>query len=390
MTLILEKPEITFYKDTKSVVSVFDTQYKTFKRVVVSRTIDGVCGEFTIIMSRPAGGVIPFKSGDVLDIRLDGQQVMRGKIYSINPEGDALHDFIVMSGRDITGDLIDSTVPDDSKVYTAGVSIFDIANKIIQSKGMSDEIKVIDRAGGIAPFETTEIVTCNIGNTVIGFLQKYSRKRQLFINTSRRGDLVFFKAAGETTGNRIINQFKNNDNNVIEYKAKFDIADRYFKYICKTQKSDAWASGEVDSTGEALDTEISKFREKEFKLEEGFSGSEECAERAIEEANVRRARSFEYTVTVQGFRDKQLWNVNQFVDVADDRAGVNGVFFIKGVEYIVDSIKGAVTKLTITYKDAYTAEASLSLRDKDESKLSWYNEATVTDSLKIILGDSND
>ena len=370
-----------------STVTKFDTQFQTFERLRVSRSIDGVCGEFSIVFSRPKNNEAIFKVEQVLDIKLDGQQVMRGKIYDISLEGDAFNDYIIVSGRDITGDLIDSTVPDSSKVFVAGANIFDIAGKIISAKGMSKRLTVVNGSGAaIAPFTKDEIVSCETGDTVIGFLHKYCRKRQLFLNTTTEGNLLFFKASGTTTGNRIINQFVNNNNNVISYKSKFNAAERFYKYICKSQDSNSWTSGSssVDTQGIAIDTGVGTFREKEFKLEEGSSGSDECAKRAAEEANVRRARAFEYIAEVQGFKDKKQWTINQLVSVADDRAGVSGEFLIRAVDFIVDNRKGSTTKLTITNKDAYTAQASINLRAKQETKQSWYNQETISDALRLI------
>ena len=309
------------YRDTNGIVVVSNTNFKTFKSFSVSRTIDGVCGEFKIVISRPKSGKNPFKTGNIIDIQLDGVQIMRGKIYNVSLQGDATTDDIVLSGRDITADLIDSTVPDDSKVYTDGVNIFDIATKIILSKGLSKDIQVINSTGSPVKsfiFGSKEIISCRIGETVISFLQRYCRKKQLFLNTDAFGNLVFFKAKGVSTGNQIINRFKDDNNNVIEYKTKYDITQRFNKYICKSQSSALWGeSTEVNTDGEATDFAIDFGRELEFKMEEGSIDASETRKRAQEESNVRRARGFEYLVTVQGFTQKTLWRTNQFVQVFD-------------------------------------------------------------------------
>ena len=358
------------YKDSESVINISNTNYKTFKSFNVSRSIDDVAGSFRITISRPSGNVSPFKVGNTIDIVLDDVQVMRGKIYESHVEGDSTNDDIIFSGRDITGDIIDSSVPDDSKVYVKGANLVTITEKILKSLGLESAIRVVDRSGAvIKSFDESEIVSCNVGDTVIEFLIKYCRKRQLFLNTDVRGDLIFFKAEGKKTGNRIINEKSNNDNNVISYSVKFNTSNRFNRYICKSQDSEAWVGGEdatVDSFGEAFDFEIEDSRIHEFKMEEDSPSSAECQARAAEEANVRRARGFEYKVTVQGFRDKVAWAINQFVNVSDDKAGVYGEFLIKGVEFKLDSQRGRITKLTIVNRDAYTAEAAINLRTSKE------------------------
>jgi prophage tail gpP-like protein len=382
MTLILRTPKIG-YNDTASIVKTLDTNYKTFKSFIISRSIDDVCGKFKIVISRPQTIISPLRTGDTVDIILDGTQVMRGKIYENILTGDAFSDDIIISGRDITGDIVDSTVPDDSKVYSNGVSIFDIAGKILGSMQLSDDIGIRNQTGGtIIPFTDDEIVSCNVGYTVIKFLMKYCRKRQLFLNTDAFGRLVFFKADGVTTGNRIINLNVGIDNNVISYKVKYNISNRFGRYVCKTQDIGGWGDLTVDAVGGASDPQITARRTLEFKMEEGGDSSE-GADRAAEESNVRRARGFEYVVTVQGFKDKQFWGVNQFVTVADDKADVHGTFLVKAVEYRLDNILGRTTKLTITNKDAYTAQAAISLREAQESDAGsgWNN--TVSDALLL-------
>ena len=366
------------YKDNSSIVRVSNTNYKTFKSFKISKSIDGVCGEFDIVISRPVVGDIPLKSGDVIDIQLDDVQVMRGKIYETTLEGDAGTDNIVFSGRDITGDLIDSTVPDSAKVYDSdgkegsGISILTIANSIIAAKGMTGIISVIDGTEStIRSFNKDEIVSCKMGWTVVKFLHDYCRKRQLFLNTDEYGNLVFFKAKGIVTGNNIINNSKNNNNNVTSYKVKNNISKRFYKYICKTQSTTGWASLNVDAQGIAYDPDISKYREYEFKIEENTANSATCRAWATEESNVRRARAFEYSVTVQGFGDKVMWATNQLVNVSDDKAGVYGVFLIKRVEYALDSIRGRTTKLIITNSDAYTAQAAIDARRAKKQDILW-------------------
>ena len=365
------------YDDKDSIVRISNTNYKTFKSFSVSRSIDDVCGAFNIGITRPPNDVTPFKTGDIIDIILDDVQVMRGKIYEIIPEGDAISDDIILAGRDITGDIVDSTVPDDSKVYTDGVSIFDIAGKILRSLGLGNKIQIINLSGESIKslsFTKEEIISCKTGYTVIKFLLKYCRKRQLFLNTDVFGNLVFFKAKGFKTGNQIINEFKNNQNNVVSYKSKFNISKRFHKYICKSQDSALWLGGDdaiVDTDGIGIDGQIETTRILEFKSVESMS-AEEAKNRAAEEANVRRARGFEYTAVVQGFKDKRPWAINQFVTVSDEKADVHGEFLIKGVVFNLDNLSGRTTKLILTDRDAYTAQATINKIDsRKENNPQW-------------------
>jgi prophage tail gpP-like protein len=371
MGLILDLTRDT-YSDKVSIVRVGNTNYKTFKAYSVSRSLDDVCGTFEIEISRPEKGVNPFKTDQVIDIQLDNTQIMRGKIYDVSLKGDAYSDTILISGRDIIGDIVDSTVPDDAKVFSGGVGLFDIAFSILKALGAHNLFSIKNHTGEtITPFSAEEIVTCETGDTVIEFLLKYCAKRQIFLTSNPYGDLVFFKAQGETTGNVLINKLKSNKNNVISYQSKFNIAERFYKYICKSQDSDGWGGGNVDTGGTALDTGMSIVRQREFKMEEGGL-AKECEERAKEEANIQRARGFEYQAVVQGFKDKVLWKTDQFVKIFDEKCSISGEYLVKSVEYSLTNDTGRTTKLVCTHRDAYTLQASIDKRSK--TGIGWVND----------------
>lgn len=378
MTLVPVQ-DILNYRVSDSIVKL-DINYSYFKGFRVSRSIDDVCGEFYIIITNSTVTKVPvIRAGDVIDIQIEGNQIMRGKVYEVSIQGDATSSDIVLSGRDITGDIIDSTVPDDSKVFVEEVDIFDIAGKVINSLGLSSSIGISNPSGKpIKPFEASEIIVCKVGEKAVKFLHDYCRKRQIFLNTDEWGNLVFFKPLGIKSGNRLLNQKHNNNNNIISYSVKHSICDRYFLYTCKTQSSSGWKNrgiSNVGTEGSALDPAISSSRQYEFLLEEGGDDTE-AGDRAIEECNVRRARAFEYTVVVTGFRDVNFWRVGQLVDVQDDKAGVHGEFFIKSVEYSLSNDTGRTTKLDIVTGDAYKAEAAISLREsKKGSSGRWFNSS---------------
>ena len=363
--MALTLPQRKRYKSERSVITVSNANYTEFKSFTVSRSVDDVCGSFNIEISRPVDN--PFKTGVTIDIVIDDNRLMRGKIYNVKPRGDAKTDNIIISGRDITGDIIDSTVPDEAKVFTGSLTIQDIAHRIMVSLGLP--ILTVNATGSpIEPFTEDEIISCETGSTVDEFLQDYCRKRQLFINTDSEGRLVFFKGTGVNEGNKIVNLEKDDNNNAKSWDVDYNISERFHKYICKVQDEEDYQES-VDISGQAIDTEIEEGRELEFILEEAGT-QQECTNRAIEESNIRRARAFEATYVVQGFEDKTLWAVNQLVDINDFFGDVKGIFFLKAVEYKLDIDTGRTTKLVFTNRDAYTLQAAIGAREVKTSSTS--------------------
>jgi prophage tail gpP-like protein len=345
----------------ETVILIDGKTYSEMKKCTVTRHVDTVCGTFSLHL--PTDKTNPFKIGSVLSIKMGGAQVMRGKVYCLEQVIGPEKDEIVVSGRDITGDLVDSTVPDSCKVFGAGVHILDIAKKIVAERGFEKSIFCYNNAGDVQPFSEDEIITCEVGDTISDFLMRYCRKRQLFLNTDPFGNLIFFRADGVDTGNNIQHLTTSNANNVIERSIKRISHECFNRYICRSQELDAWeslksvASGgeerDVDTFGEAFDSRPENAgRELEFLLEKGGS-SADCTARATEEADVRRSRAFEYSVKVKGYRDIKPWAVNQLVNILDTRADISGKFYICGVEYNYDMNEGKTTRLSISYKDAY-------------------------------------
>ena len=358
-------------------VLVGGREYTRFKSYSISRSVDDICGSFSLVLTTPLNN--PFELDSVIDIFIDSKQVMRGKVYSVEKTTDNNINDLMIYGRDITGDLIDSTVPDSCKTFLAvndGVttlSIFDIAVSMIEAAGMSKLISCINKAGVIEPFSSDEIIVYRFGDTISDHLTRYCRKRQLFLNTDEMGNLVFFRATGSDNKNCLYAQYNGKNNNVISRSTKNSIHDRFYKYICRSQDAGNWGTilsalglGEddedrdIDANGEAFDRSPdikNTFRVLEFKLEKGGNDAD-CTGRAIEEAGLRRARAFRYSATVRGYSDIAPWSVDQIVKIVDDFAGIYGFLYLAAVEYRYDLDGGKTTRLELSYLDAYSLIAA--------------------------------
>ena len=82
--------------------------------------------------------------------------------------------------------------------------------------------------------------------------------------------------------------------------------------------------------------------------------------RAKWEANVRKTRGRQYSVTVVGFRNqtKALWKVNTLVSVVDEFAGINSQMLINSVDFSFSLDSGSTTSMTLVPSNAYTIDLS--------------------------------
>ena len=82
------------------------------------------------------------------------------------------------------------------------------------------------------------------------------------------------------------------------------------------------------------------------------------------EANIRRARSLEYTAVVQGHNvGGTLWKPNVLVPIDDDFSDIQATMLLKSVRFESTLQTGNVTTLTFTYKDAFTLQAQQDERE---------------------------
>jgi prophage tail gpP-like protein len=94
---------------------------------------------------------------------------------------------------------------------------------------------------------------------------------------------------------------------------------------------------------------------------ESLGNAEVAKDRAKWEASVRRARSFEYTCSLQGFLvDKtKVWSPNSLVRVTDERLDIDDDLLIRDVSFLYDLNNGSITELTLVQKDAYDPQPNV-------------------------------
>ena len=135
--------------------------------------------------------------------------------------------------------------------------------------------------------------------------------------------------------------------------------------------ADVTLSNVVQQKGQATDTEIRASRQLEIASNSSDS-SVDLGNLATWNANLRRARSTDYSIIVQGFyQDKaqtRLWKINELVKIDDDFADVNATLLIKSVEYNLNLDSGSTTTINLAAQDAYTLQAELDAANSKANK----------------------
>lgn len=332
--------------------------FTLWETATVQRSIDTNCGVFRFTSTNKSPADYPVKTGDAIQIVVDGQPIITGFVDVINASGSKAQGMSIrVEGRDNVQDLIDSSVPDGAKSIQTPISIQAMCGEVIAALGL--EIEVIFDAGSITAL--TGEITADSGKKCMDFLTDFARKKQVYLVTNGQGDLIVFRPRGEISGTKLIQERNGTRNNIISFSKNIDDSGRFFTYRAASQdnfgaddNADYSADG-VDRKGESEDDQIRETRYLEFQTEETMN-DDEIEDRAKEEQNIRTARRFEYSVDVVGAsqNDGFLWDIGLLVSVNDTVANVVGTYLIRAVSMSVDLNSGTITTLTLARPEAYT------------------------------------
>jgi prophage tail gpP-like protein len=339
--------------------------FSLWKTAKASRSIDLNAGVFQFTNSTGLPETqSPVKAGDFVEILVSGVRKVAGFVDDVSGSGDDRKGNIVtFSGRDATADIIDSSVPDEGKVSEGPISLKALCEKVINS--LSSSVKVIVEVEGLSEFTSEDLQAAGSGDSAMGYLVSFARKRQVYLVPDGSGNLVIFRPDKTNMAKSpLLHKINGNTNNVKTYRFRKSQQNRFNRYLCRSQDNFGFSisadySGEgTNRNGEAIDSGVRASRYLEIQAEESMDDAE-CKERASEEANIRRVAGQEYIATVAGFtqNDGTVWDFGQFVTIDDDFADMKGEFLIRAVEWSVDISGGEKTTVTCVPPDAYQVTA---------------------------------
>lgn len=356
-------------------------KYINFVSISVERSIENVYGTFNFAATIAQGDPFPIKVGAPCRIFVNNTPIVTGYIDKLEVKSNATQRLVNGSGRDLTCDIYDSQVDGDIE-FVPPVTLENVI-KITASKINMPNIKIINEAGTIDPFQQSDLVSARIGETAFSFIEHYSRKRQVFVTTDGLGNIVLARGSTQQIVLGGLYMFYDdtnsfNKNNILDSSSSIDFTKRFNLYRCKSQDNIAaiytadgiTSDSIVDRDGTAVDASIRKTRILNFNAESS-SDDGDAINRAVWEANIRRSRSSVYTVTVQGdsYDGINPWRVNRLVQVIDEPAGINAQLLIRSINFSLSVDQGTTTTLELVTPDGYTPKADLSNKEKRSNDL---------------------
>lgn len=349
-------------------VVVNGTLFTRAKAIRVSRSLRSFAGWFDIVSSADENDRLPIKINDRVQIVSGTSDVLlTGFIERLRVRQNAGAHEISVGGRDITADLIDSTLK--TKQFNGPIGYQQLVLNVLREQGLGS-IRVVNEAGQLGEIKASELVSGEIGESAFGFLERYARRVQVILTTNEDGAVLIMRAGATDSGVQLIRQADNQSNNILESSIDVNVAGRFGEYACQGQLSPAgtdFAGSTQEATaqsGTASDRAIRSGRFFEFEAETAMDSSA-CRDRGRLEANVRRARSLDYRAAVQGVPTSL--KLNRLVRVLDDFCAINDTLLVSEIEHRFD-LGGTVTEIGCTFRDAFTLQEELELNTAARSQ----------------------
>jgi len=355
-------------------VLIDDVPYTAFKEYNLERDFEAISGSFTLSLSTLDGGLFPIQRGARVKIMIDGKSFLNGYVDKISINYSTSDHEIVISGRDKTQDIIDSTIDSTIELNTP-ISLQAVIQKILDYLGL--DIKIINQAGQIDSFTANELVSGEVGQGCFDLLDQYCRKRDVLLTTDGEGNIVITRGEGAAINGSLVHVVDNaHSNNIKSAQIDYDDTKSFYSYIVKSQLNPskeklnfntgltetylpgagAPAKDVVSTKGSATDESVRQSRKLVIKAENSSTNSD-CKDRALYEREIRRARALNYIVTLDGFKysaaSGSIWEPLQIVSVIDNFAGIDEELLVRKVIYRLALDSGSQTILELVPKIAY-------------------------------------
>lgn len=354
--------------DQSLTLTVIETgaSYSAWSEVSISRSLNQVSATFSISMIdkwRDGRLAYEFKPGVKISIKLGRDPILIGFIDALDVSVSNDDRTLSITGRDLTGDLVDSSAPTTPSEFK-NITIESLARKLCAPY----QIGIVSPLTPTKPFDKFSVKQ---GESVFAVLERAAKARGILLLSRFDGMLELKLPAyrSQPSAGTLAAGV-----NVVTADATYSETERFQKYRVISQTNSTGArrgkkATEIEAT--ATDQGVARTREKTIIAEAALDVAG-CQARANWEASVRAARSIDASVSVQGWRTQlgKLWDVGQIVSVDIGFIGIEAkTMLVSSIDYQKNLSSGTTATLGLTRVDAY--ESSENLQTGLEQDLGW-------------------
>ena len=325
--------------------------------------------------------------GSSVVILADGEEVLTGFIDDFSDSYDRKSHTVTVTGRSKTADLVDSTIGPDINL-SGETNMQKVAETLIKSllaapfpesfegiRRTPRTINVVVDTQVVTDSLEDEAIKDEVGVTYFSILEKLARKRQVLVTDNGKGDVVITRGRGRLGASRtpfalqnITNGINNNVKSATQFRSD---AERFSLYTAESQPirydisriETIQPNGLIVSEGGITESGIRSSRKFVFIAESPSDGND-VQQRALWEANVRRARSIIYTAVTNGHSfgsgrrlGNLVWKPNFPIRVRDVKVNLNGRFLINTVTLSQSRTGGEETEIVCVPDFSYLPSA---------------------------------
>lgn len=331
-------------------VKIDNIEVEGWKSFSITRSLDDLCGTFelTFIDSTPAEVLL---TGKLVEIFEENDQLLKGYIYSRSRAFNSK--IILISGRDVTGDLVDCSA-DVKSWYNVPLST--IVGDIIQPFNILSEISSSAAAENISKF------TIQSGETGYDALERLCKIKGILANTTRDGKVWIHDVIPDQT--EIMSSPLEKGVNLKELEETLQNQDVFSLYKMRGHNkfldSQPWTRQSLQAGVVITDENVDRYRPTTI-INDGSGGTSDLTKRGKWEAQNRASKSLVYKAKTSRFRtrtsitefDGNLWELGKLVRLKNDNWNLDIQRIISSITYSLSEKNGSETSFVLKDPKSY-------------------------------------
>lgn len=304
----------------------------------------------------------PLREGDNAVVTVDGIKILTGFIGEVNGNDSEGGHTVSYTGRDKTGDFIDSTINTINDIKASeSLTLKSIIESVIAHLGSDLAVEDLLNA---APFNAAEdIIAPRVGQKALEFITAYAQKRQALLSSNGDGNILIAQSSPVDSGAVLQRLQGANDNNILSQNWSITGSARFNKYIHRGQLKpgalnfggDSDTNTVEDQGGEAIATGNRVGRQSVIVETDSYS-SAQLKNRAKWSKQLAAAKATRYGCVVAGHQMPLggIWAVNTLAQINSDVADINRKMLLETITFAQGEKKPTTTALGFVEKNVYT------------------------------------
>ncbi|WP_303674775.1 phage baseplate assembly protein [Vampirovibrio chlorellavorus] len=327
-------------------------KYGGWKEVSITLSMETLSGKFELGLTERWPGQNVSRTINLMDsceVRIGGDTVITGYVDDISHSYDAQSHSFRVSGRDKAGDLVDCSAIQEPGQWR-NQRLEQIARDLVAP---FENIAIKVEVGTGEPFKTFALEQ---GESVVEAIERMAKLRGLLVISDGAGNLLITRASQSQAQTALVS-----GQNILKAEGRFSSKDRFSQVTVKGQTE---GSDEIKpdvntkANAQAVDTEVKRHRPL-MMLAEGQANTQTCQKRVDWEIATRKAKGFDLTYTVAGWRQLAggpLWRVNERVRVKDSVLKVDEILLVSGLNFRLDNQGGRISEIKLARPDSFNPE----------------------------------